>query len=239
MQVQHNLKGIVYLAVFLSIPILLMVNVLRSKIFTSGPLQSPQADLLLLASTGIVAILVWLLVAAVYRFLWRLRPTLFAVENLNGRWEGWYYRSLTNDICPTAHEILQKTPLTVSVQAFGWRRGQMNKSISKIAGFAQAPGTTTPILIWTYHTEGREGDLGGDHDGTHVMTLIRDGKDLYLHGKYYNNRLHEDKKTRGAWGVIRLKYTLTKPMNHIGSIGEDGRPRDWAMPDVPDDLLAI
>lgn len=238
MQLQPNIKGIVYLAVFLSIPIAVLVSVVRSKIFPSGSPSSPDADLLLLVSTGLVAFLVWLLVTGVYRWLWRLRPGLFGVENLNGRWEGWYYRNQSNEICPTAHEILQQTPLTISVQAFGWREGQMNKSPSTVAAFAQASGTATPILIWPYHTEGRDDDPGGTHDGTHIMTIVRQGQDRYLHGEYYNNRPHPD-GTRGAWGVIRLKYTSTKPMGHIGSIGQDGKPLDWAIPAVPSDLIAI
>ncbi len=239
MQMQPNVKSIVYLAVFLSIPIAVLISFVRAKLLPLSTPQDPHVDLVLLMSTGVVAFLVSLVIAGVYRFLWRLWPTLFGVENLNGRWEGWYYRSLTNDICPTAHEILQQTPLTVSVQAFGWRDGLINKSSSRTAGFAQAAGTTTPTLIWPFQTKGRTDDPGGHHDGTHIMTLVRLGESRYLHGEYYNNRLHSDGKTRGAWGIIRLKYTKTKPMGHIGSIDEMGQPRAWAMPDVHENLLAI
>ncbi len=127
----------------------MLVSFVRAKFLPLNMPGSPGVDFALLMSTGVVAYVVSLIVVGgVYRLGWRLWPTLFGVVNLNGRWEGWYYRSHDNSICPTAHEILQQSPLTVSAQAFGWRNGQMNRSVSRTACFAQVSGTTTPILIW-------------------------------------------------------------------------------------------
>lgn len=235
MQLQPNVKGIAQLAVYLGIPIVVLICFFRDKFF---PSDVPQ-EYIILMSTGVAAFFASLIVAIIYRFLWRQWPMLFGVEDLNGRWEGWYYRSDTNDICPTAHEIIQQTPLTVSVHAFGWRNGLSNTSSSRIAGFAQASGTSTPTLIWPYQTDARANDPEGNHDGTHIMTLVRSGKSRELHGEYYNNRHHPDGKTRGAWGVIRLKYTSTKPMACIGYSESQGCPVAWAMPKVPEDLLAL
>jgi hypothetical protein len=117
--------------------------------------------------------------------------------DISGRWEGWSYRSLTEEWVPAAQEFKQDGKNIVA-NAWGPRNWAHGLTASIVHDGA------TYQLIWSYWTESTgQGRLGDSHTGTHYFKYSERSGHKYLEGKYATDRVRED-RTTGSAGFHRL-----------------------------------
>lgn len=146
--------------------------------------------------------------------------SMLKAPDFSGRWVGWYRRADDDEWRPTAHEIDQSL---FSLRADAW--GPHNHSESVVYALKPERG-----LVWTYRTTSGAFpvDMGGNHDGVHVMRLVEGN--TQLDGYYINNRPRNTPgSTSGSSGVIKLQRKGAKLKDCLGDVGPD-----WpAKPDKP------
>lgn len=138
-----------------------------------------------------------------YFWRWRMFRRALKIPDLSGRWEGWSYRSLTQEWLPSAHEISQQA-LDIGASAWGpnnWSRGLCASIVSDRHGVAFE-------FVWSYKTEtvGPGGQPGDTHQGTHFHRLVERDGNKYLEGTYITDRIRSGDKTMGAGGFHRLVW---------------------------------
>lgn len=152
--------------------------------------------------------IVSVLVFATFRWLWRLPPIkwILDIPDFSGRWEGWYFRTLSDDALPMAEEIRQRMWF---VTANAW--GPNNRIQVITASVVTDAHGGQPTLVWTYHAENITASSeapprGGDrHMGTHSHALTRKAGGDFLEGGYFNDRVRDDDRTIGAGGYVKLR----------------------------------
>jgi SMODS-associating 2TM, beta-strand rich effector domain len=229
-QLHLNLRILVTLVVFLTL--IITAIILVAEYLLRGLPMSPsvfQTIGAMFLRIGIIITVVTGIITLIYTRLWNWGPVASALQipDYSGRWEGWYYRGISNEILESAQEMRQNG-LVVSAVSFG----PFNESRSITSVFRTISASAVPELIWTYDTKRKSlpADPGGNHCGTHVMRLIIRGGEKYLEGEYYNDRLLDDGR-RGAAGIICLKYASHKLLNELAYSNHR-----WAMQDKPEKL---
>jgi len=179
-------------------------------------------------ATGAAGIAIWLLNRYVWR-LWGFRQVL-KIPDLSGRWEGWYYRTLTKEWVPCAHEVSQRA-LDIVVNAWGPK----NWSRSICASIVRDAHGASHELVWSYKTEltGPPHLPGDTHNGTHFFRISERQGVRYLEGTYITDRVREGDKTMGAGGfqrVVWVSKALRSALDYDSNRWGMAKPEEPSLP---------
>lgn len=187
--------------------------------------------------TSIVSGLFWLAHGPCWN-RWPFKLLHRDIQDLSGRWEGWYLSEFDHDPRALAHEIQQRG-VEVIVDGFG--ATTLARSIATSLVTNGMNGCTE--LIWAYKTDtvgpretaaasgkaaaGASGRAGDTHSGVHVLFYEHRADGEYLRGYYINDRVRVKSGKRGLAGWVEVKRT-DKRMHHGLCFDES-----WAMPVPP------
>jgi hypothetical protein len=138
------------------------------------------------------------------------------VEELNGRWVGWYKEPDDPEWHPTAQEI-RATANEITVIAYG----EASQSQS-ICAHAERDPFGTWRLIWTYDSKTLIGgyDLA-DHTGTHIALFTPGaGEKRLMEGMYFNNRRQKNHHL-GTVGEFNCEWVSDTPLHGLAFVEAD------------------
>lgn len=221
LQLTHNWRVI---AIIISLPALLFFGVslyLNDTLYTHDWL--PLARLLTFPITaGFLSLLL------VNHVLWRYSPfrQILRIPDLNGRWEGWYFSTHSNQWHETVHEISQRA---LSIVPQCWGPNNWGRSIT--ASMVTTPHLDSFELVWTYKIEITDRSFpGGNHSGVHFLRYSNDNGAKTLVGRYINDREHANGRA-GVVGYIRLAWVGEQTKGSLSFTNES----QWGMrkPAIP------